>query len=72
MKHPRYGATPQECVCSDATFVDTYAETHVNSSAVTPGAAPNAAEDGKRRKYASLTVRLRFEPVALETAGVAI
>ena len=59
-----------KCLCWDATCVDTFAETHVNSSAVTPGAATNAAEDGKRRKYAALTVRFRFEPVALETAGV--
>ena len=49
--------------------MDTYAETHVNSSVVTPGAADNTAEDGKRRKYAALNVRFRFEPVSLETAG---
>ena len=50
----------------------TYAETHVNSSAVTPGAAANADEDGKRRMYAALsvTVLFRFEQVAQETAGV--
>ena len=36
---------------------------------MTPGAAANAAEDGKQRKYAALTVRFRFEPVALKTAG---
>ena len=44
--------------------------TLIEHSAVTPGAAANAVEDGKRRKYAALTVRFRFEPVALETAGV--
>ena len=43
--------------CWYVTCVDTYAETHVNSSAVTPGAAANAAEDGKQRKHAALTVR---------------
>ena len=37
----------KESVCLDATCVDTYAETHVNSSAVTPGAAANAAGDDK-------------------------
>ena len=36
----------------------------------TPGAAANAAEDGKRRKYEALTIRFKFEPVALEAAGV--
>ena len=50
--------------------METFSETHVNTSAVTPCAAANAAENGKRRKYAVLTVRFRFEPVTLETAGV--
>ena len=50
--------------------MDIFAETHVNSAAVKPGAAADAAEDGKRRKYAALTVRFRFDPVALETAGL--
>ena len=60
----------RKCLCWDATCVDTFAETHINSSAVTPGAADNAAEDGKRHKYAAQTVQFRFEPWMLETAGV--
>ena len=57
------------CLCWDATCVDTYAESHRNNSAVTAGSAACAAEDAKRRKYASLVPRFRFEPVAIETAG---
>ena len=42
--------------------MDTFAETHVISSAVTLGAVANAAGDGKRR--------FRFEPVTLKTDGI--
>ena len=58
-----------KCLCWDATCVDTYAATHVNGSAVSPGSAAREAEDGKRRKYAALGARYRFEPIAMETAG---
>jgi len=57
-------------LCWDATCVDTYAETNVNSSAVAPGNAALKAEEAKRRKYAVLGTRFRFEPIAVETAGV--
>ena len=59
-----------KCLCWDATCVDTYAVTHLNNSAVSPGKAAGAAEVTKRRKYAELGVRYRFEPVAVETSGV--
>ena len=36
-----------KCLCWDATCVDTYAATHVNGSAVSPGSAAREAEDGK-------------------------
>ena len=58
-----------KCLCWDATCVDTYAATHVNGSAVSPGSATREAEDGKRRKYAPLVAHNRFEPIAMETAG---
>ena len=58
-----------KCLCWDATCVDTYAATHVNGSAVSPGSAAREAEDEKRRKYAALGARYRFEPIAMETAG---
>ena len=58
------------CLCWDATCVDTYAETHLISSAIAPGSAACGAEQRKRRKYVGLVTRYRFEPVALETAGV--
>jgi hypothetical protein len=57
------------CLCWDATCVDTYAESHLNSSAVSAGSAARGAEVFKRRKYASLADRFKFEPVAVETAG---
>jgi hypothetical protein len=58
------------CLCWDGTCIDTYAETRLNSSAVAPGSAASEAEDRKRRKYSALGDRYRFEPVAVETAGV--
>ena len=57
------------CLCWDATCTDTFAMSHLNSSAVSVGSAAGAAEESKRRKYASLAARFRFEPVAVETAG---
>ena len=45
-----------KCLCWDATCVNTYAEAHVNSSAVAPGATVNADEDGKRHKHAALNL----------------
>ena len=57
------------CLCWDSTCTDTFAVTHVNGSAVLAGSAAGAAEVTKRRKYASLAARYRFEPVAVETAG---
>ena len=58
-----------KCLCWDATCVDTFAESHLNSSAVAARSAANAAEEGKRRKYSSLAGRFRFEPIAMETVG---
>ena len=37
---------------------------------MSPGAAAAAAEERKRLKYAGLSDRYRFEPVAVETTGV--
>jgi len=54
----------------DATCVDTYAESHVNNSAVTSEEAAKSAEERKRSKYATLGTRYTFEPIALETTGV--
>ena len=59
-----------KCLCWDATCTDTFSRTHVNNSAVSPGHAACEAESLKRRKYASLVDRYRFEPVAVETSGV--
>jgi len=58
-----------KCLCWDATCTDTYAETYLNGSAVSAGSAACGAEERKRRKYAALGARFRFEPVAVETAG---
>ena len=62
--------TREWSLCWDATCVDTYAESNVNNSAVAPGNAALKAEKAKRRKYAELGTRFRFEPIAVETAGV--
>ena len=53
----------------DATCVNTYAESHLPSTAASAGAAARDAEVRKCRKYAGLTGRFLFEPVAFETGG---
>ena len=57
-------------LCWDATCVDTFAETNLNGSALASGGAACRAEESKRRKYAALADRFRFEPIAVETSGV--
>ena len=59
-----------KCLVWDATCVDTYSASSLVDAAISPGSAAATAEDGKRRKYASLVDRYQFEPVALETTGV--
>ena len=50
--------------------MNTFAESHVISAAVSAGAAARDAEDKKRRKYDDLTKRFHVEPLAFETSGV--
>ena len=59
-----------KCLTWDVTCVDTFADTALVQSALGPGAAARQAEERKRRRYADLTQRYIFEPVALETSGV--
>ena len=54
----------------DATCTDTFSPGNIVSSAVDPGAAARSAEENKVRKYAALTDRYHFVPVAVETSGV--
>ena len=54
----------------DATCVDTFAASHVVKCALEPGAAAAAAESRKRERYAGLSDRYIFAPVAVETTGV--
>ena len=54
----------------DCTCVDTFAETHLNDSAVKAGSAARAAEYRKRQKYSALGSGYIFEPIAIETSGV--
>jgi len=53
----------------DCTCVDTFAETHLNDSAVEAGSAAGAAEIRKRQKYSALGDSYIFEPIAIETSG---
>ena len=59
-----------KCLTWDVTCVDTFADTVVVQSALGPGAAARQAEERKRQRYADLSQRYIFEPVALETSGV--
>ena len=54
----------------NAACTDTYADTHIYSSAVSVGHAARVAEERKRWKYEALGTCYRFEPVAVETSGV--
>ena len=58
------------CLVWDCTCADTFAETHLNRSAVEAGVAATGAEERKRRKYAALAEVHQFEPIAVETMGV--
>lgn len=56
----------------DVTVPDTYAESHISSTAVKPGAAAHShkAALSKTDKYAKLASTHIFCPFAIETAGV--
>ena len=58
------------CLAWDATCPDTFAQSHVQSSSVSAGAAAAAAELKKRNKYSDLPPHIDFTPVAIETSGV--
>ena len=64
-----YPFSQGRCLVWDATCVNSFAASHLASAATEAGAAARVAEDAKRRKYAELTRRFRFEPVAFETGG---
>ena len=51
----------------DVTVSDTYAESHLANTVVTPGAAANQAAQQKTDKYCSLQSTHIFCPVAIET-----
>ena len=52
----------------DVTVPDTYADSHVSSTAVKPGAAAHRAAQSKTDEYSKLA-RTHFCPFAIETAG---
>ena len=57
-------------LCWDTTCTDTYANTNINSSAVAVSHAAREAKERKCRKYGGLGSCFKFEPVAVERAGV--
>ena len=57
-------------LCWDATCVDTFGATILPECAGRVGAAAERAERLKRIKYSELSLRYRFEPLAVETTGV--
>jgi hypothetical protein len=54
----------------DFTCVDTYASSNLLNSATEAGSAATHAEERKRAKYADISIKHIFEPVAVETTGV--
>ena len=57
-------------LCWDCTCTNTFAESHLNDSALTTGYAATRAESAKRAKYPDLCRRFNFQPIAFETTGV--
>jgi len=53
----------------DVTVPDTYAESHIGSTAAKPGGAANKTAQNKIDKYAKLASTHIFYPLAVETAG---
>ena len=54
----------------DAACTDTFSPSNMIRSAIQARAAANEAESRKRIKYASLSERSDFQPIAVETSGV--
>ena len=54
----------------DVKCTNTFGNTHVTNCAVNLGAAAQAAEQHKQQGYAPLSMRYRFEALAVETTGV--
>jgi len=53
----------------DVTVSDTYAESHIGSTATKPGAAAKKTAQNKIDKYSKLASIHIFYPFAIETAG---
>ena len=53
----------------DDTVPDTFADSHINSTSITAGAAANHAATAKSAKYANLTSTHIFIPFVIETSG---
>jgi len=51
------------------TVVDTLAESYINSSAQSSGAAAQIADERKTSKYSFLPQNYLFQPIAFETLG---
>ena len=58
-----------KCLVWDATCVDTFSASSVSASAARASAAATVAEGRKRRRYADISRRYLFRPVAVETSG---
>ena len=57
------------CLAWDATVADSLADSNLNRTVHTAGAAAEFAAESKVRKYADLSRSLFFFPVAVETLG---
>jgi len=53
----------------DITVHDTYADSHINSTSITAGAAADHVATAKSAKYANLTSTHIFVPFVIETSG---
>jgi hypothetical protein len=58
------------CLIWDFTGVDTFAQSYLNSTALSAGSAAKIAEKRKAKKYESLSSSYIFKPVAIESSGV--
>jgi len=58
-----------KCITWDVTVSDTLAQSYVQDTSQTPGAAAEAAAERKINKYLPLSQSYLFVPVAVETMG---
>ena len=59
-----------KCLVWDVTMPDTYAQSHLSTTATNAGHAADKSAISKTQKYQSILQTHMFTPIVIETAGV--